>query len=66
MTTEQDQPEIDFDKARLYYLDGRVEQYSDQALAYSFWLGMKKGVRVAFRGIGDQTPVYAYDYVDRM
>ena len=43
-----------------------VDEYSDQSLAYSVYLGLPKGVRAAFRGAGDARPVYAWDYVDRM
>lgn len=52
-------------KARLYYRDGRIESYEDQRLAYAVWLALPRGIRVAFRGAGDTTPVYSHDYLDR-
>lgn len=52
-------------KARLYYRDGRIVEYDDPRLAYEVWVAEPKGVRVAFRGRGDATPVYPYDCVDR-
>lgn len=54
----------DLTKARLFYSNGDVSTYADQSLAYQVWLAMPKGVRVAFRGINDATPVYSHDYVD--
>ena len=56
----------DTTQARLYYPDGRIESYESQRLAYAVWLALPRGVRVAFRGKGDSTPVYAHDYVDRL
>lgn len=55
----------DLTKARLFYSDQQVECYSDQKLAYQIWLSLRKGIRCAFRGIGDATPVYSHDYADR-
>ena len=52
-------------KARLYYPDGRVEHYADGCLAYAVWLALPRGVRCAFRGAGDQRPVYSHDYADK-
>ena len=53
-------------KARLFYPDGRIVEYDDPKMAYAVWLGLPKGVRAAFRGANDETPVYPHDYVDRM
>ncbi len=55
----------DLDQARIFYPDGRIVRYDDQKLAYSVWLALDKGVRAAFRGRGDATPVYPHDYVDK-
>lgn len=55
----------DTSKARLYFVDGRIEHYEDQKLAYAVYLALGKGIRCAFRGKGDTTPVYSWDYVDR-
>jgi hypothetical protein len=55
----------DLTKARLFFRDGSVNTYADQKLAYAIWLGLPNGVCCAFRGIGDATPVYSHDYVDR-
>jgi len=56
--------------AKLYirWRNGRseVKEYTDQAEAYSVWLALPKGVRAAFRGAGDNRPVYSWDYVDRI
>jgi hypothetical protein len=52
-------------RARLYFQDGRVVHYADQSLAYQVWLSFPQGVRVAFRGVGDDRPVYPWDYADR-
>jgi hypothetical protein len=52
-------------KARIYYRNGRISEYDDQREAYAVWLALPKGVRAAFRGRGDTTPVYSHDYVDR-
>jgi len=51
-------------KARLYFLDGRVDEYSDNNLAYAVWLALPRGIRVAFRGANDTRPVYPGDCVD--
>ena len=53
-------------KARILYPDGRVSEYDDQRLAYAVWLGLPLGIRCAFRGAGDNRPVYPHDYVDQM
>ncbi|MGO9014671.1 MAG: hypothetical protein ACLQF0_06790 [Dissulfurispiraceae bacterium] len=55
---------INISKSRIHYRDGRIEEYESQSEAYAFWLGLPRGVRAAFRGAGDATPVYAHDYVD--
>ena len=51
-------------KARLYYLDGRIEHYNDQKLAFAVWLALPKGVRAPFRGANDNRPLYPWSYVD--
>lgn len=42
-----------------------VREFEDQAMAYSAWLALPKGVGAAFRGANDTRPVYGWDYVDR-
>lgn len=51
-------------ESRIYYTDGHTEQYDDQKLAYAVWLSLPRGVRAAFRGAGDNRPVYPWDYVE--
>ena len=51
-------------KSRIYYTDGHIEHYNDQTLAFAVWLALPKGVRTAFRGAGDDRPVYSWDHVD--
>jgi len=53
------------DKARIYYQSGEVVEYADQQLAYDVYLSLRKGIRAAFRGKGDNEPVYSWDYVDK-
>lgn len=57
-------------KARLYirWKNGHeeVREYDDQSLAYAVWLALPKGVRAAFRGADDSSPVYSWNYVDRL
>ena len=53
------------DKAQIYWSDGTVSTYENQTLAYAVWLGVRKGIRCAFRGKGDNRPVYSWDYVDK-
>ena len=53
------------DKARIFYPDGSIVEYDDQKLAYAIWLALDKGIRAAFRGAGDKTPVYSHDLVDK-
>ena len=55
--------EFETEYARIYYRDGTVAPY--QALAYAVWLALPKGTKAAFRGKGDQTPVYPHDFVDK-
>jgi hypothetical protein len=55
---------LDCSKARLYFPDGQVCQYEDQRLAYFVWLHLPAGIRAAFRGAGDERPVYPWDYAD--
>ena len=52
--------------ARLFYSDGRIARYADPRLAYAVWLGAPRGMRIAFRGPGDDTPVYPHDYAGQM
>lgn len=56
----------DHTKARIFYPDGRIDEYDDQSLAYAVWLALDRGIRAAFRSAGDKTPVYPHDYVDRI
>ncbi len=49
-------------KAKLYYRDGTIVEYDDQRLAYAVWLATDRSTAVAFRGKGDDTPVYPSDY----
>jgi hypothetical protein len=51
--------------ARIYFRDGRVVEFRDQTLAYQTWLSLPRGTRAAFRGKGDQRPVYTWDYADK-
>jgi len=51
--------------ARIYFRDGRVSQFRDQKLAYQTWLSLPRGIGAAFRGKGDNRPVYAWDYADK-
>ena len=41
--------DADITKARLYFNDG-VDEFREDALEYSVWLALPKGVRCAFRG----------------
>ena len=53
-------------KARLIYSDGRIDHWPAnlQSLALAAWYALPRGVRAAFRGAGDLTPVYSHDCVD--
>jgi hypothetical protein len=55
----------DVAKARLFYSNGHVATFKTNQEAYALWLAMPKGYRIAFRGIGDSTPVYSQDYADK-
>jgi hypothetical protein len=55
----------DYTKARLFYPDGKREEYDSQTLACALYFGLPKGERAAFRGKNDTTPVYPWDLVDR-
>jgi hypothetical protein len=55
---------VNFQKARLYFPDGRVNHFDDQKLAYAVWLALPKGVRAAFRGTNDARPVHPWDHAD--
>jgi hypothetical protein len=59
-------PSVNVRKARLYFPNGRVSHFDNQALAYAVWLSLPKGVRSAFRGKKDPTPVYPWDHVDAL
>ena len=51
--------------ARIHFRDGGVLTFQDQRLAYQTWLFLPRGIRAAFRGKGDNRPVYAWDYADK-
>jgi len=51
--------------ARIHFRDGRVLKFRDQKLAHQTWLSLPRGTRAAFRGKGDNRPVYAWDYADK-
>ena len=51
--------------ARLHFADGRISAFREQALAYQTWLSLPRGVRAAFRGKGDNRPVYPWDFADQ-
>jgi len=51
--------------ARIHFRDGRVLKFQDQRLAYQTWLSLPRGTCAAFRGKGDNRPVYAWDYADK-
>ena len=51
--------------ARLHFADGRISTFRDQALAYQTWLSLPRGVRAAFRGKGDNRPVYPWDFANQ-
>jgi len=55
---------IDTRKARLFFADGHVQRFRNQTFAFALWLALPKGVKVAFRGVNDQRPVYPWDHVD--
>jgi hypothetical protein len=58
---------VDTSKARLCYPDGRASYFDDQALAYLCRVaGPAQGVRAAFRGANDTTPIYPWDYADAL
>jgi hypothetical protein len=50
---------------RIHFRDGRVLTFQNQKLAYQTWLSLSRGTRAAFRGKGDNRPVYAWDYADK-
>lgn len=56
----------DTKKARLFYSGGSRDEFHNQQLAYEIYMGARKGVRIAFRGKGDTTPVYPWELVDRL
>jgi len=53
-------------KARIYFPDGWIEQFDNQALAYAVWLALPEETHAAFRGINNGLPVYPWDYVDNL
>ena len=57
---------VDTTTARIYFADGRIDYFGDQSLGYAVWLALPKGVRAAFRGRNDETPVYPWDCVDKL
>ena len=52
--------------ARLFFSNGQIMLFKDQQLAFRAWLALTRGVHAAFRGIGDNRPVYPWDYVDAL
>lgn len=50
-------------KARIFYLDGLIDEYENGKLALQVYYGLHKSTRAAFRAAGDDTPVYPHDYV---
>lgn len=44
-------------KARIYFADGHVESFGNQAFAFAIWLALPKALRLAFRGKHDTRPV---------
>ena len=58
-TTENQPP------ARIHFLNGRAAEVKDQQLAHQIWLSLPRGLRAAFRGKGDNRPVYAWGYTDK-
>ena len=51
--------------ARIYFIDGRIAEFTDGKLAYQTWLSLPRGTRAAFRSKGEARPVYAWDYADK-
>ena len=51
--------------ARIHVRNGRAAEFKDQQLAYQIWLSLPRGLRAAFRGKGDNSLVYAWDYTDK-
>ena len=52
-------------KARILYRDGRIVDYDNPSVALEVYYGLPRGTRAAFRAVGDETPVYPHDYVDK-
>ena len=50
---------------KLFYRDGQIVEYKDQTLAYEIWLASPKGIRIAFRGEGNEEPIYPWDFADK-
>lgn len=51
-------------KARIFYPDGRIDEYDDGALALKIYYALPRGVKAAFRAAGDTNFVYPHDFVD--
>jgi hypothetical protein len=54
-----DVSKADTTKARLYYRNGLVDHFEDQAQCYALWLRCPYPV---FRGANDITPVYSWEF----
>ena len=50
--------------ARVFLGKGNVLRLCNPSLAYTLWLGLRRGIRAAFRRAGDRRPVYPWDYAD--
>jgi hypothetical protein len=50
---------------RIIYSNGRIAEFSNTELALKVYYALPSGVRCAFRGAGDVTPVYTWDCVDK-
>lgn len=53
------------DKPRVYFADGTAEVFDDACVALAYYFRLPKGTRAAFRGEGDETPLFEWSYVDR-
>ena len=56
---------IDANNPRIIHANGHVDTFGDNKMALEFYYSLPKGCRAAFRGIGDFTPVYPHDCVDK-
>jgi hypothetical protein len=50
-------------KARIFYPDGRIEEYENGKLALEIYYGLHKSTRAAFRAAGNTDAVLSHDYV---